>query len=128
MSGKIDKRLRKLLRQYGISEEAARYAGIHSVKNARKDLKGRPMVDVQSFNASAAAKGGQIVPYLPRVKGLDWRELFNGSTPPVIVNDELQALKLCLEGCPTIAIVGVQKERVREWLQERGAKVVRFSQ
>lgn len=127
MSGKFDKRLRALLRRCGISEEAARYAGIYSVQNAREAFKEGQVIDVERFNASAAANGSAIVPYLPRVKGLDWQEFFNGPGPLVIVNDELQALKLCLEGTPAIAVVGVSKERVREWLQERGANIVRVS-
>ena len=42
----------------------------------------------------------------------------------VIVDDEIKAIKLSLEGVPAIAIVGVSKERIAEWIRERGANLI----
>jgi hypothetical protein len=39
MSIKFDKGVQTLLRRYGISEEAARYAGIYRLQNARERVR-----------------------------------------------------------------------------------------
>lgn len=129
---RFDPTLKALLDRYGISEEVAAYAGIFSVENARRDLK--PLAKSGATfavrhhgekAAQVANLGGRVIPYYPRVRNFRWVDVLrNPSISLRVTNDHLEALKLCSEGSPAIAVVGVPKEQLAEWLSSQGAAVI----
>ena len=128
----FDPNLKALLDRYGISEEVAAYAGIFGVENAQRDLK-HLAKDGAAFavrhhdekSAHVANSGGRVIPYYPRVRNFRWSDVLNNPGISLVVTDDhLKALKLCSEGTPAIAVVGVSKDQLANWLSSQGADVI----
>lgn len=67
------------------------------------------------------AAGAALV-VVPEVTGIDWRAVMaNSSQSIVITNRPSQALRLCLQGQPAIAVMGASEPAIAKWLRARGA-------
>ena len=61
---------------------------------------------------------------MPEVAGMDWKRIAADiSCSIVFVNRVSEAERLCLQGQPAIAILGVSKGKLAKWLRRRGAKI-----
>ena len=131
---KLSKSALALLRDYGITEEAALYAGIFSVGNSKQEmrdgLEARAALAIPYFDIyGEPVTTAPASLYFPRVRELDWVAISDDtSVSIVIVNDELRALALCVAGIPSIAFRGISETRLTDWLRERGAICVRTNE
>lgn len=76
-----------------------------------------------AFHATLKPGQGPLVIF-PTVQGLDWDAIKRDQQQPlVIVNNPVRAYELCVQGQPTIAILGASRGWVRKWIQNRGGTV-----
>lgn len=84
-------------------------------QNARRSI-----VDALQLSAF-----GYALVVVPDVAGLDWSRIAaDPNIPLVVTNRPSQAVRLCQQGQPAVAIMGASEAAVAKWLRARGANVI----